>query len=306
MGKDRAAVALAMALNCEASNPESGRSLSFDDKNTNRSFTVTPCGSCNSCRKIESDQHPDIIRLKPAGSFIKIDQIRALCQTLTLKRFEAAMRVVIITDAQAMNPAAGNALLKVLEEPPNETLIILIAAHRPDLLPTITSRCQHIRFNPISRSTLTSMLVRDHKHDPGDAAIIADQAGGSVIKALRMHQSGWIARRYQLIKELDALSYCSLNRILAFAHHLASSKEDLPEAIEILKSWLRDLVIAKLHPDRMLNHDLAADLQQVAQKNSLTSLLSKFYTIESTQNSIRAGTNLRLAMEAMVLRLSRE
>ena len=306
VGKNRAAVTLAMALNCEASHPESDLSLSRGDGNTKRWFTATPCGSCNPCRKIELDHHPDIIRLKPAGSFIKIDQVRTLCQTLTLKPFEATKRVVIISDAQAMNPAAGNALLKVLEEPPNETIIILIAGHRSDLLPTIASRCQHIWFNPISRSTLTSLLIRDHQLDARDAAMIADKAGGSAIKAQRMHQSGWIVRRYQLIGELDALSNGSLNRILAFAHHLAKSKEDLPEALEILKSWLRDLVIAKLHPDRMRHHDLAADLQHAAQKRSLTSLLSKYDTIESTQTSIRAGTNLRLAMESMVLKLSRE
>jgi len=152
VGKERAAVALAMAFNCaenRSGSDAAGVDLRRSDHaDANRPFTIKPCGICKSCRKIDSDNHPDIIRLKPSGPFIKIDQIRALCQTLAMKPYEAGMRVVIISEAQAMNPAAGNALLKMLEEPPARTILILVAAHPSDLLPTIVSRCQHIRFNP--------------------------------------------------------------------------------------------------------------------------------------------------------------
>jgi DNA polymerase-3 subunit delta' len=272
--------------------------------NTGRPFTTQPCGSCKSCRKIESDIHPDIIRLKPSGPFIKIDQIRTLCRTLAMKPYEAGMRVVIISEAQAMNPAAGNALLKMLEEPPARTILVLTAAHTSDLLPTIVSRCQHIRFNPISKINLESVLVREHGIDAGDAIVIATMAAGSVSRALRMYRTNWIKRRYWLINELDSLSAGSINRLLAFGDQLAKSKDDLPDALEVLKSWLRDLVIAKLHPDRMTSHDLAPKLQQASQKMSLAALLSKFETIQSTQNAIQTGTNIRLAMESMVLKLS--
>ena len=221
-----------------------------------------------------------------------------------MKPYEAGMRVVIISDARAMNPAAGNALLKVLEEPPVRTILVLIAAHTSDLLPTIVSRCQHIRFNPISKLKLESVLVQEHGIDAGDAVIIAAMAAGSLSRALRMYRTNWIKRRYWLINELDSLSAGSLNRLLAFGDQLAKNKDDLPDTLEVLKSWLRDLVIAKLHPERIVNHDLASKLQQASPKMSLTSLLAKFETIQCTQNSIQAGTNLRLAMESMVLKLS--
>jgi len=309
VGKERAAGLLAMACNCAAnrggSDAEGTDSRSFDLSNINRPFTSQPCGSCKSCRKIESDNHPDIIRLKPSGPSIKIDQIRTLCQTLAMKPYEAAMRLVIISDAQALTPAAGNALLKVLEEPPLRTILVLISAHPSDLLPTVVSRCQHIRFNPISKTNLASLLVREHGVDAGDAIIIAAMAAGSLSRALRMHQTNWIARRHWLISELDSISAGSLNRLLAFGDQLAKNKDDLPDALEVLKSWLRDLVIAKLHPDRIINHDLASKLQQSCQLTSLTSLLARFETIQSTQHAIQAGTNLRLAMESMVLKLAR-
>jgi DNA polymerase-3 subunit delta' len=308
VGKERAAVALAMACNCAASREGSESEpvgiRTNDLCNTGRPFTTQPCGSCKSCRKIESDIHPDIIRLKPSGPFIKIDQIRTLCRTLAMKPYEAGMRVVIISEAQAMNPAAGNALLKMLEEPPARTILVLTAAHTSDLLPTIVSRCQHIRFNPISKINLESVLVREHGIDAGDAIVIATMAAGSVSRALRMYRTNWIKRRYWLINELDSLSAGSINRLLAFGDQLAKSKDDLPDALEVLKSWLRDLVIAKLHPDRMTSHDLAPKLQLASQKMSLAALLSKFETIQSTQNAIQTGTNIRLAMESMVLKLS--
>jgi len=309
VGKERAAVTLAKACNCaknrEGSNSARTDALTPGLSDNRRSFTIQPCGNCQSCRKIESDNHPDIIRLKPSGPFIKIDQIRTLCRTLTLKPYEAGMRLVIISDAQAMNPAAGNALLKMLEEPPVRTILVLIAAHTSDLLPTIVSRCQHIRFNPIAKINLESVLVREHGVDAADAGIIAAMAAGSVTRAMRMYRTNWIKRRYWLINELDSLSAGSLNRLLAFGDQLAKNKDDLPDALEVLKSWLRDLVIAKLHPDRMMDHDLASKLQQASQEMSLTSLLSKFDTIQSAQNAIQTGSNIRLAMESMALKLSR-
>jgi DNA polymerase-3 subunit delta' len=147
------------------------------------------------------------------------------------------------------------------------------------------------------------MLVSEHGIDTGDAAVIAAMAGGSLSKALRLHQNHWITRRYWLIKELESLPGGSINRLLAFADQLAKNKADLPDALEVLKSWLRDLTIAKLHPGRMRHHDLASDLEQVSQTRSLHSLLSNFEIIQSTHRAIHAGTNIRLAIESMMLKL---
>jgi DNA polymerase-3 subunit delta' len=310
VGKQSAAVAFAMACNCAAN--RSFFNPGGDDSRTNdravvaaRSSTGLPCGACKPCRKIESDSHPDIIRIKPAGPFIKIDQIRSLCETLAMKPYEAKVRVVIISDAQAMNPAAGNALLKMLEEPPAGTVLILVASHTSDLLPTVVSRCQQIRFCPITRKNLVSVLVREHGVDPREAQIIAAMAGGSLSRAVQMHQTNWINRRNWLIKESEAISIGSANRLLAFGDQLSKDKESLPEALEVIKSWLRDLMVAKLDSKNIINQDLAAKLQQTSRKMTLSSLLSKFEAIQSTENAIKTGTNIRLAMESMVLKLSR-
>ena len=294
VGKESTAVTFAMACNCAG-----------ETSNTIRQETNIPCGTCKPCLKIAAGSHPDIIRVKPSGPFIKIDQIRSLCQTIAMKPYEARRRVVIISDAQAMNPAAGNALLKMLEEPPARTILILLATHTSDLLPTIVSRCQQLRFKPISRRYLESVLVQMHGLAAGDAQIITTMADGSLSRALRMHRSHWINRRNWLINEMEALSTASINRLLAFGEQLSKNKNALQDSLEVMKAWLRDLVVGQLNPERIINQDLAPRIGRVSQQMSIDVLLDKIDTIQATQNDIQAGTNLRLALESMVLRLAR-
>ena len=294
VGKESTALAFAMACNCAAEN-----------SSTTRPEPDIPCGTCKSCRKIEAGNHPDIIRVKPSGPFIKIKQIRSLCQTLAMKPYEAKRRVVIIADAQAMNPAAGNAFLKMLEEPPLRTILILVATHTSDLLPTIVSRCQKIRFKPISRIQLESALVERHGFDPGDAMILSTMAGGSLSRALNMHRTHWVNRRNWIIKEMDALSSGPVNRLMAFGEQLSRNKDTLHDSLEVMKTWLRDLVVGQMNPERIVNQDLAPKIQQNSQKISISGLLDRIDTIQETQNAIQTGTNVRLAMEAMVLKLAK-
>jgi DNA polymerase-3 subunit delta' len=311
VGKESAAVAFAMACNCTADSRVKKKRAGESTRRANdfaveaARMTTTPCCDCKSCRKIRANNHPDIIRVKPSGPFIKIDQIRSLCQILAMRPYEASTRVVIIADAQAMNPAASNALLKVLEEPPVRTILILVALHTSDLLPTVVSRCQHIRFKPIACKNLESILVHDQKMDPANAMIIAAMAGGSISKALRMYRSDWINRRNWIVSELDSLSAGPTSRLLAFADQLAKNKADIPDSLEVMKAWLRDLVIQKLNPEKITNRDLAAQVKNSSPKMSMASLFEKINMIQSTEYSIQAGTNLRLAMEALVLKLAR-
>lgn len=310
VGKESAAVAFAMACNCvgdncgkgiEAGSPRAPIGADIEC----RPVSTGPCGSCKSCRKIASYNHPDIIRVKSSGAFIKIDQIRTLCQILAMKPYEARVRVVIISDAQAMNPAASNALLKALEEPPANTILILLAMQTSDLLPTIVSRCQHLRFNPISSGQLESGLVSNHGIDPAEARIIAAMAGGSFSRALKMQRDNWIGRRNWLFSEMDGLASAPIGRLLAFSDQLAKNKAALTDTLEVMKSWLRDLVIGKFYPEKIVHQDLIEAAKQASQKRSLNSLLARIETIQSVQNTIQAGTNVRLAMEAMVLKLAR-
>ena len=310
VGKHNAAIALAMICNCmgrETSPP------SHDDAQTQlRSMSIRndePCGVCPACRKILSGNHPDVIRMGPTGATIKIAQIRALCETLSMKPYEARMRVVIITDAHAMNPSAGNALLKMLEEPPDRTILILTAPQRVDLLPTIVSRCQLVRFNPITRRTIAAELVEEHGLEKQAASVLAAVSNGSLSRAKTLVQSDWLRYRSWLIAASglaapERLDTRDTGQLLAFAETLSTRKEKVSDSLAALLTWLRDLIVWRYAPERIVNTDLIDILQNVSEKNPVGSVLNKMDVIRTAQKDIEANANLRLTLEVMMLRLA--
>ena len=311
IGKLATATAFAMACNCQYSEPEViAQGSPTSPIALNRATSTLFCGSCKSCRKIESGNHPDIIYVEPSGPVIKIEQIRALSYTLAMKPFEARLRVAILSNAQDMTPAAGNALLKLLEEPPDRTILILTARQRSELLPTIVSRCQHIRFNPISREALETMLIEKQGTSCDDAAIVAAMANGSFSKALAMidpkSHINWINRRNWLIQEVDALPDRPIGLILAWAAMLSKNKELLSDSLEIVKTYLRDLAIYQYGPEKIINKDLENQVRKASQKVAVSSLLSKINHIQSAQENIQGNANLRLTMEVLALRLAKQ
>ena len=312
VGKRTAAVALAMACNCKALDPEKfteRMKIRYGKLPSDQIKPVGPCGRCKSCRKIESGNHPDIIVLHPSGPFIRIGQIRELCGTLAMKPYEARFRVVIISNAQTLNPSAGNALLKVLEEPPDRTILILTALQTSDLLPTIVSRCQHIRFYPVSRKNLESLLIQRYHANSDEAEITAILANGSVSKAVSMinpiNKVNWIRRRIWLINEVESLPAMSMGLRMAFAEKLSKHKEILAESLEVIKIWYRDLVVCKYHPEKIINRDLTDRIQRASKNMKVTLLISKIDDIESAQKNIQANTNLRLTLEVLIMRLAK-
>lgn len=320
VGKKDAALAFAMACNCAGKKHRQADPLigHLSSKN-NLPKDVNPCGSCRSCRKILSGNHPDIIRIKPSGAYIKIDQIRDFCNTLALKPYEARVRVAIISDAHTMNPSASNALLKMLEEPPDSSILILTACQTSDLLPTIVSRCQHIRFNPVSKKSIENCLIENQGLEPKKASIIAAMANGSTAKAFALSSANWINRRNWLINAMDldqfeqsdqsdrtgALFSMSLTMLLAFADMLKKNKDFLFDSLEIMKSWLRDLVIYNFYPEKIINKDLTDKIHNASQDIDIHSLLIKIDAIHTAQKDIQSNANLRLALETMMMQMGR-
>jgi len=309
VGKKAAAIALAMACNCQDEN--SGLEAEDLSEHDPGSPTVKSgltalgsCGACKSCRKIESGNHADIIRIQPSGSFIKIAQIRALAHTLAMRPYEAKTRVVVISAAQALNAAASNALLKILEEPPGSTMLVLIATHKSALLPTIVSRCQFVGFNPISQKNMTALLSETHELAPQAAGILAAMANGSYSRAQTMVRSNWLKRRKWLINEMNTLSVKKMGGLLGLAEKLSAEKEELSETLEVIKVWFRDLIIGRYDPGKIINQDVADKIRIASEKVSVPSLLSKVDAVQQVQNRITANTNLRLSMENLLIKLA--
>ncbi|MFQ6108631.1 MAG: DNA polymerase III subunit delta', partial [Candidatus Aminicenantales bacterium] len=140
VGKRSTALVLAKAMNCEKSSDDA-------------------CEACPSCRAISRGVFPDVMVVSPEKNVIKIDQMRILKQTAYLKPMTGKKRFFIVTEAEKMNDEASNSLLKILEEPPHFSHIILISSNPDMLKPTIKSRCQTLHFQPISKEDIEKILL---------------------------------------------------------------------------------------------------------------------------------------------------
>lgn len=135
IGKSRVAWALAQALLCE------------------RAAEVRPCGECGSCRRVESRQSESVLVLEPSGTQIKLESAYLVLEFLALRRISAA-RLILVNEAHLLNPQAANALLKVVEEPPPGTHFVFIVPEISQLMPTLRSRSQVLRFAPLADEAL--------------------------------------------------------------------------------------------------------------------------------------------------------
>lgn len=267
-----------------------------------------PCGVCHSCRRIDQNSHPDIIELAPVKGVLRIDQVRRLLSALAMRPFNAEQRVVILSDAHTMNAEAGNALLKILEEPPAGTVMILTAPQRHDLMATISSRCRHIRFNPLSVQDLTDLLMKNQSSPPEEAETVALAADGSYTKALTLVQTQWHLRRDWLIRaagldRCDGLAKRSPSVALAFAARLALQKERIESDLEVMGSWIRDLSLWPFQPGQIIHRDRSAILNETRSGISEQQLMALWEAVETAQKAIAANGNLRLTLDLMALRM---
>ncbi len=158
--------------------------------------TDTACNDCRSCLLFGAQTHPDfhIVSRIDDSKQIGVDQIRALGELLTLRPHTAARRVVILTPADAMNANAANALLKMLEEPPADNYLLLVAAHPQSLPATIRSRCGRVDFAPPRPADALAWLGSTSGVERAEADAALDAAGGAPLQALALLKEGWHQR----------------------------------------------------------------------------------------------------------------
>lgn len=297
VGKKKTALTFAKALNCRRTRK---RWMVNGD-------AMVPCGKCRPCKKISSGNHPDIIVIEPEKSRIKIARIRELGHMLAAKPYEAMQRVVIIDQAQAMNPEAGNSLLKMLEEPPEKTFLVLTAGSTGSLLPTVVSRCQQIRFRPIPVDTLVKYLGQQGIPH-GEAEILGRLANGSFGKAASLADTDWVSRRAWIIRivehhDQNKKSLLKSAEYLAFSEQLSQDRSNISDALEILQSWFRDLAVIRAGAGKVVNRDLIDRIKKAARRHRTPSLLSKIDVLEEARQKIEANANVRLTLDVMMMKL---
>ena len=261
------------------------------------------CGHCPACRKISSGRHPDLHLVEPDGAFIKIDQIRELQRELAFRPFEATKKACIIDGAERLNPAAGNALLKTLEEPPGNALLILITANPDGVLPTVLSRCQRLHFSALSEAAIDSIL-RERGRAPEAARIIASLAGGSMGKAIEIGEETALMERKGFLEKVGALSLGEITPLFALAEELAGDKENALELLGLLTAFLRDALLMRCGDGRVVNIDLLPLVEREAAQFSGDEIMERIGHVSECRAAITGNVNTRLALEVLLMRLA--
>jgi DNA polymerase-3 subunit delta' len=287
IGKKAVALQFAKALNCLEGEAERGDA----------------CDHCASCKKIDSALHPDVSVIEPEGQYIKVDQVRQMQRQLAYKPYEGKRRVCILTAADRMAPHIPNTLLKTLEEPPLHTVIILLANNSKFILPTILSRCQSIRFNPLPINMVSKWLMEDKSFNEAEAHLLASLSEGSPGKALEIQEEIRQIPREELLKDWVGLKSLSFEKIGSWVDSLPSQRENLLLMLEVAKTLLRDLVMVKIlkNGQKLIHSDLLKEMEPMATNWSLSSLLKRMEILHQTTLAIRANANTNLALEAMML-----
>jgi DNA polymerase-3 subunit delta' len=226
------------------------------------------CGECATCRRIARGVHADVLVIEPGDSgAIKLDQVREAIDRSAYRPFEGRRRLVVVDQADALIPEAQNALLKTLEEPPPASVFVLIT-NRPDvLLATVRSRCQRLRFGPLTPADVADVLIRDHGVEPAEAHAAAAAADGSVGRALAGSGEDANEARDAAARLLQsAASSSDPRRRLDGAKALVAGggdRDDLSRRLLALSSLIRDmgLLLSRADDRAIANTDLKPQLQ---------------------------------------------
>jgi DNA polymerase-3 subunit delta' len=255
------------------------------------------CGDCHACHLIKANSHPDLIHVAPEnpGQLIKVEQIREIVHFVNETSIQNGFRVIIINRAHTMNHNAANALLKTLEEPPPQTLFILLSGQATRLQATITSRCQTLMLHKpphdMALHWLQSHLPESHSFSKETLDIALNMAEGAPLKALSLLSDETMLYRQTLYQGLAALSQDKADPLqLAKQWH----ERDLPLFFNLLLYWLHDLLKLKVGADAsvIINKDHSDILISLCAVISKQQLLSYLTQVQNRYSKIKGFLNL--------------
>jgi DNA polymerase-3 subunit delta' len=299
IGKKLAAINLAKALNCQKyQNTLLVKSNEINKKSYHTSHTthdeIDCCDECPSCMKIHKLSHPDVFFITGTNGQIKVDAIRKLIEALAYKAFEGKWKIVIIDEADTLNQSAVNAFLKTLEEPPEQSLIILISS-RPELLPeTILSRCHRIQFSPLPIKEMSKLLEeklieqKNQIHEK-DAQVLSMLSGG---------RPGWVLST-SVLEKRDRLFAEFKTLVENMEEDIWGSRESMEEWFEWAHLWLRDIAVLKAtgNPALLINQDREKEFRALLKKASLNDILKLAKTFYDIKEFLRFNLNKRVTLQ---------
>jgi DNA polymerase-3 subunit delta' len=308
IGKKLFALEIAKAFNCR----------------TPRGFEG--CDTCPSCVRIskfnypqseDSDDwkriiwsdHGDVGMVVAPKRVLLVDQMRQIEREANFRPFEGRARVFLIDEADRFNDPSSNALLKVLEEPPPTSHLILITSRPAVLLPTIRSRCQAIRFSPLRSEEIDQPLLTKKLASPAEARLRARSAGGSIGRALTGDLESYKEHREAMLQVLTALTLTGDHtRLLRGAEEMneARNKDDYELRFDMLETLIRDALVLSLEVNtkQLVNEDLLPHLTKIAQRINCRRATSWISQIEELREQLTVNINRKPATDALFLSMA--
>lgn len=263
------------------------------------------CGVCPACRKVASGNHADIHSVEPLPDKrdISIDQLREMQRELALRPYEAPRKACIIEPADRMSVNAANSLLKTLEEPPGNAIIILLTENADMLLPTIRSRCQLVRFAPLSPEHVARLLERGGM-ESASASLLALMADGSMQRALELDDESLATRRELLLTHLSGLSLERIATVFEASEELAGNRDETLETIDMLISFFRDMIYLATGCGNIVNTAIRPALEAFASRWRLDRTLQLANDVMETRRAVQRNANVKLALDQLFMKMA--
>lgn len=296
---------------------------SFVCQNPQKSEACDACANCRRAdkfnrpksddrdahKKVVFTEHPDIGLVIPYNKNILVDAIRELEREANFRPYEARARFFIIDDADKMNDAASNALLKTLEEPPATSYIFLVTARPDALLRTIRSRCQTVRFAPVEASAVENFLLQSKQFSPADAKLLARLSGGRLGSAQQTDIEKFRAHRAAMLKVLESILIKEDRaELLRIAEEMndAKNKDDYELRLNILQTLIHDVWAMRNDSDAkiIVNVDLIDDLGKFAARAASRQLSGWLSEIELLREQLAVNLNRKIAADALFMQMA--
>ena len=262
------------------------------------------CGACNECVRTARGVHPSVRQFaKPAdATAFPVELVRDIVDEASKKRLEPGQRTFIVADADRFNDSSANAFLKTLEEPPADLIFILLAENLAQVLPTILSRCQAVRFSPLSDALVTE-IARDWEGlpvNPESRALLVRAAQGSPGRLRRMADANVLDTVRDFLKSVEADPFHASETLVSSVQggdDNEAKRAQLREVIALLSAALRDRMLASMG---------AADLPPLTRKvenesRSTDRLVGSLTRLDDLRSSLDGNANLKLCCDAIAL-----
>jgi DNA polymerase-3 subunit delta' len=332
IGKGTAALAFARALLCERAGGAR--------EETPGLFAADACGTCAACVKSLALQHPDLRFLFPVSgeerelddtisetltawredpffvftyekaASIRLSITRDLLRELAFRPFEALRRVVVVRDADRMREDQYSALLKSVEEPGASTVWVLTTARASRLPATIRSRCQRVRFAPLTEATISGFLEERAGATNRDARMLAALSGGSLARALALRDAEPVALRDQALALLEPALRGDpaglWKAVQSFNRFGRAGRETLRRLVEFQALWLRDLLRARYGATReaLVNRDREKEIRRQAERVDATEIRRRLSVLEEALRAIEGNVTTDLALFSAMSRIA--